>query len=84
MKFDREAMIADFLSDMAELDKPVEKPSRDTIEAAFFKLLQVNVDKGVYDQEYCARLFSGVSDMSDDTIFYLYDEMKNRFPNLEV
>tara|TARA_B110000211_G_scaffold7298_1_gene7995 strand:- start:1018 stop:1272 length:255 start_codon:yes stop_codon:yes gene_type:complete len=84
MKFDREAMIADFLAEMAELNKPIEKPSRDSIEAAFFKLLQVNVDKGFYDQDYCNRLFGGVSDMSDEALSYLYDKMKNLFPNLEV
>ena len=84
MKFDKQQMIADFLAEMEELNKPSERPDRGRIELEFAKLLQHNVYKGFYGQDYCGELSNALLVMSDETLFEMYDEMKNRFPNLEV
>lgn len=84
MKFDKQKMIADFLEEMEELNKPTERPERVLIEVEFAKLLQHNVYKGFYGQDYCGELSNALLLMSDEMLFEMYDEMKNKFPNLEV
>jgi hypothetical protein len=84
MKFDKQAMIADFLAEMAELNTKSEKPKRSDIEVEFSKLLQHNVFKGYYGQDYCNTLSSAMFTMTDEVLYDIYDEMKTRFPFLEV
>lgn len=77
-------MIADFLAEMAELNKPSELPTRLKIEEAFIDLLQYNVVMGAYDQEHCDKIAHSVSMMDDADIFDMYKTMKKQFPELEV
>ena len=84
MKFDKQKMIADFLEEMEELNRPSLRPARSTIETEFNELLQNNVNKGFYAQERCTELSTALFEMSDEVLYNLYDKMKNKFPNLEV
>jgi hypothetical protein len=84
MKIDRAEMIANFLAEMAELNKPSKLPSRQEIEEAFVELLQHNVVMGAYDQAYCDTVAHSVAMMDDQSIFSMYQTMKKEFPELEV
>jgi hypothetical protein len=84
MKFDKQAMIADFLAEMSGLNEKVVLPNRVDVEIEFSKLLQHNVYRGYYGQVYCDILSNAMLTMTDETIFGIYDEMKTRFPYLEV
>ncbi len=84
MKFDKQAMIAAFLQEMEELNAEKAPPSRTEIELQFSKLLQVNVKRGSYEQQYCDDLSNAMFTLSDEEIFAMYEVMKERFPFLEV
>jgi len=84
MKFDKQAMITAFLQEMEELNAEKAPPSRTEIELQFSKLLQVNVKRGHYEQQYCDELSNTMLTLSDEEIFAMYEVMIERFPFLEV
>lgn len=84
MIFNKKAMIAAFLAELNEDNQPAVERPRQESELEFFRLLQLNVSKGAYDQEYCDLLILSVSTMDDETFSGLCETMKNKFPDLEV
>ena len=84
MIFDKKAMIAAFIAELNEDNAPVAPLDRKESEEEFFRLLQLNVHTGKYDQEYCDLLIDTVSLMEDKEFSELCERMKNKFPNLEV
>ena len=84
MIFNKKVMIAAFLAELNEDNQPTMERPRQESELEFFRLLQLNVSKGTYDQEYCDLLILSVSTMDDETFAGLCETMKNKFPDLEV
>jgi|TARA_R110000764_G_scaffold121698_1_gene209361 hypothetical protein len=85
MVIDKKAMIAAFLEEMNDLNNSVPIfPSRKDSETEFKRLLQLNVDKGAYTQEYCDVLVKSVILMDDEEFSGLCERMRSKYPGLGV